>query len=302
MSDTDGTKLPGLPGNNPLGFLASLGLQTALAEQGDESTLHWTNDPIPYPIVCPALDLREAANAVRVVSLSWLDGPALDETIDPKLKLKPPGIREYLSRSRAVGRQGALASCLLAEGSLDKSGKAKPTDLYFTAGQQKFASMARSILEDATEQELIADMQAPWRYQSRRDTLMWDSADDRLHAHSASDPSKSKKLTNPGAEALAIIGLSRYPCFASIDRTLTQGCSGRWKSGEFVWPLWAVPATVRSVQSILAHADSPETHGSKRSDYYRSWGLIRVMQSQIRRSGQGGYGTFGPPRIVWQHD
>lgn len=308
MTDSEGTVLRGLPGDNPLGFLAALGVQVALDDQGGHHKLHWTDDPIPRPVVSPALDLQNVANAALAVASAWLDGPALDKAIEPKLKLRRPHIRDYLRRGRAAGGSGALAFCLLAEDSLDNGENAKPSDLYFTAGQQKFVSMARTILAEVTVCELVEDIGSAWSYRNRRDSLMWDSTDDRLHAHSAADPTSSQnpKLTNPGAEALAVLGLSRYPCFASPQGTLTQGCSGGWKRGEFAWPLWTVPATARSVASLLAHVTTPDAGGlgdsAKRAGWYRAWGLSLVMQSQIRRSSQGGYGTFGPPSVVWQRE
>ena len=308
MTDPEGTVLPGLPGDNPLGFLAALGVQVALDDQGVRHRLHWTDDPIPRPVVSPALDFQDVANAALAVASAWLDGPALDKAIGPKLKLRRPHIRDYLRRGRDAGSSGALAFCLLAEDSLDNGENAKPSDLYFTAGQQKFVSMARTILAEVTVCELVEDIESAWRYRSSRDSLMWDSTDDRLHAYSAADPTSSQnpKLTNPGAEALAVLGLSRYPCFASPRATLTQGCSGGWKRGEFAWPLWTVPATARAVASLLAHVTAPDAGGlgdsARRVGWYRAWGLSRVMQSQIRRSSQGGYGTFGPPRVVWQRE
>ena len=310
MIDPEGMVLWGLPGDNPLGFLAALGVQVVMDDQGLDCWLHWTDDPIPRPVVTPARDLEEVANAALAVAAAWLDGPALHEAIEPKLKLSPPHIREYLRRGREAGSTGALAFCLLAEDSLDNGGNAKPSDLYFTAGQQKFVSMARTILAEVTVGELVEDVGSAWRYRSSRDSLMWDSTDDRLHAHSAADPTSSQnpKLTNPGAEALAVMGLSRYPCFASPQGTLTQGCSGGWKRGTFLWPLWTVPSTVRTVGSLLAQVSAPRGSNGPNPDNerhvrsYLSWGLSRVMQSQIRRSAQGGYGTLGPPRVVWQRE
>ena len=309
MSESGSSVLRGLPGDNPLGFLAALGAQRALAEHGEGHRLHWTDDPIPYPVISPAASLERIADASLALAERWLDGPALAESLDAKLKLKGSGIREYLCRGRRAGAAGALTACLLAEDSLDNGGSAKPTDLYFLAGQQKFVSAARTILGDVTVDEVIADLSTPWRYDSKRDSLMWDSVDDRLHAYGALDPTSSQnpKLTNPGAEALAVIGMSRYPCFASPQGTLTQGCSGSWKRGRFVWPLWIVPASVHAVRSLLAQVDVPSDardrpSGDRRMQWYSAWGLSRVMQSQIRRTDQGGYGTFGPPRVIWQRD
>ena len=307
MADSDETMLSGLPGDNPLGLLAALGSQVALAEQNVDAQLHWTDHPIPKPILSPAVDLADVASAALEVASDWLVSEALSEALKSDLKLRPgqpDEIREYLTSCRAVGASGLLGMCLLAEGvasETDKN-KAKPSDLYFTSANQKFVTIARTILREATEAEIVADIGEPWRYNSERESLMWDSVDDRLHAYSAADPAKAPKFTNPGAEALAVIGLSRYPCFASPGRTLTQGCSGSWKRGAFVWPLWAVPATVGAVRSLLAQVAVPEDADRRRVDWYRAWGISKVMQSQIRRSPQGGYGTFGPPRVVWQRE
>lgn len=304
MNDSNGIVLRGLPGDNPMGFLAALGVQAALTEHDDHHRLHWSDEPIPRAVVSPKRDLAEIAEAVQAVASAWLGGPALDEAVDPTLKLKREDIRGYLSRGRAAGEIGVLASCLLAEGSLDNSRKAKPSDLYFTAGQQKFVPTARTLLGEVTDEEIVGDMSAPWRYHSKRASLMWDSVDDRRHAYSAADPTSSQnpKRTNPGAEALALIGLSRYPCFSSPSGTLTQGCSGSWKRGDFVWPLWTVPASGAAVQSLLAQVAAPGRADARRADWYGAWGISRILQSQIWRSSQGGYGTFGPPRVVWQRD
>ncbi len=302
MNDYNGTLLRGLPGDNPLGFFGALGALAALGREGQDSRLHWTDGPIPHPVLAPARDPERIASAALDLAELWLDGPALSESVDPKLKLKPPAIREYLGLGREAGLSGVLAACLLAEDSLDNSGNAKPTDLYFTAGQQKFLSVARTNLGEVTVEEIVADLTRPWEYESKRDSLMWDTVDDRDHALSASDPSNDKKSTNAGAEALAVLGLSYFPCFASTNGTLTQGCSGSWKQGSFVWPLWTVPATWRSVRSLLAQVAEPEGANRRRGDWYRGWGISRVLKSQIRRSDQGVYGTFGPPRVVWQRD
>ena len=341
--------LRGLPGDNPLGFLAALGVQTALEAQGYLNKLHWTDEPIPHPVlsgshsvlnesptvlsgpptvVSESHSFKEIADAVLMLVEKWLAGPVLDvegnildEPLDCKLKLKPPKIRQYLSKARDYGDHGVLAACLLAEDSLDNNGNAKPSDFYFTAGQQKFVDIVCELL-CVSHDEIIDDMTHQWSYKSKKDSLMWDTVDDRLHGYSALDPKTVKKLTNPGVEALAVIGLSRYPCFASPSQgTLTQGCSGAWKNGRFVWPLWVHPASVRSVSSLVAQVAAPPTadnsssaqsssisrpdsaaarDAASRQRWYRAWGVSRLMQSQIRRSDSGGYGTFGPPRTVWQ--
>lgn len=301
------TALRGLPGDNPLGLLAALGAQAALSTDGDYK-LSWTEEPIPRALLMPSVSLEAIGDAALRVAAKWLNSRALARELDSTLKLRPPDIREYLNQSRLEGVFSVLASCLLAEDSLDGKGSAKPTDLYFTAGKQEFVNITRTILGNVTADHITDDLGAPWKYglhepPLKSKTLMWDATDDRQHAHSAADPTDNTanpKLTNPGAEALAVIGLSRYPCFAA-DQTLTQGCSGSWKRGSFTWPLWKVPATKRAVRSLLAQVAEP-VDDQRRGQWYRSWGVSRVMKSQIRRSDQGGYGTFGPARVVWQRE
>ena len=130
---------------------------------------------------------------------------------------------------------------------------------------------------------------------------MWDVGDDRVYALSANDPSKDAKRTNPGPEALALLGLSLYPVFAGRDRTLTQGCSGKWKAGHYSWPLWCKPASILAVQSLLAHAYHHPS-ALERDCWFRAWGVSQVVRAPIRRSAQGGYGTFGPPEVVRPND
>lgn len=303
MSDTH---LSGLDGTNPLGFLAALGVQVVFVHQDRQPNFWWSDDISPHAIVDKEYSVDQiTAQALKVFS-AWRDSPAMnprrtDGSKMPKgdeLKLVPNDIRSYLDLSARPIDSGRLATSLLAEGSLDNKGVAKPSDFYFTAGQQKFLDTARKILRAAEREEIVTALAGPWHYESRAPSLGWDITDDRVYALRATDPSPEKKLTNPGVEALALLGLSRYPVFAAYGRTRTQGCSGAWKAGWFSWPLWRQPATPRAVKSLLAHAyHHPAV--SNRSNWYRAWSISSILRSPIRRTDQGGYGTFGPPEVVY---
>lgn len=309
-----GTHLPGLVGTNPLGFLAALGVQVALLETGISSHLWWRMGVSPTAMVSENVTARDIAEQAMEVFARWCSSPALnpaDLLNIPRakadtLKLAKAEIRTYLDGSREMSEGAQLSAALVAEGSLDNQEAAKPTDLYFTAGQMVFLAMARSILEGATEEDVLEGLEGPWSYQSRLPSLMWDVADDRDYALSAGNPSKDKKLTNPGPEALALLGLSRYPVFAGRfagrPRTRMQGCSGIWTRARFTWPLWHKPASNHMVKSLLAHASGlPDASGTAEPVcWYEAWGIVSVHSSSIRRSAQGGYGTFGPAETVWQ--
>lgn len=308
MTDSDETVLRGLPGDNPLGFLAALGVQVALAVQGDEHTLHWTDEPIPHPVVAPSIGPDQIARSAVGVAQGWLSGPVLSTSISQTLKMDAEEVRDYLKRCRGHGRNGVLALCLIAEGSRYSSGnalgKSKPTDFYFTAARQQFLTMARERLRSTSEEQIVSDLVAPWEYRCNdNNSLMWDLISDRHHAHSSADPTDNTlnpKVTNAGAEAVAILGLRLFPCFGSDGSILTTAIHGSGRNKRFLWPLWTVPASSRAVSSLVTHV-APSSDDRSRVDWYHGWGISLVMESQIRSRGQG-FGTFGPPKVVWQRD
>ena len=300
------TRLIGLEGTNPLGFLAALGVQEAFASESAQPQLWWSDDLTPHALVGGTFSYERIADQAVKVFTQWRRSPAMNpRQLDGKpmergdeLKLLPADIRTYLCRtSREQRPESGLATALVAEGSLDNNRKAKPTDLYFTAGQQKFLDAARKILEQVSREDVLMGLEGPWRYESRMPSLGWDIVNDRLYALRAYDPSNDKKRTNPGPEALAVLGLSLFPVFKGRDKTITQGCSGSWKSVRYAWPLWDKPASPNAVKSLLAHACSTT---SDLNHSFRSWSIFRILASPIRRTEQGGYGSFGPPEVLWQ--
>ena len=307
----EGTHLTGLEGVNPLGFFAALGVQVLFAGDTEQPRLSWTDDIVPHAVVDGDFTVdRIIERALRRLP-EWKESPALSPRFGGKAaddaKFKRDEIRQYLKYSLSASSGSALASALVAEGSLDtsKGVAAKPSDLYFTAGQQRFLAVAREVLGGTSREDLVEGLVGPWEYSSSLKSLMWDVTDDRNYALSAADPTDATlnpKLTNPGPEALAVLGLSRHPVFAGRDRTLTRGCAGRWRSGgTYTWPLWSRSAGHGAVGALLAQATAgAETRQLEvRRKWYRSWGITQIMSAIIRRSDQGGYGTFGPPRIIW---
>ena len=301
-----GTHLCGLEGTNPLGFLAALGVQVAFVTEDDQPRLWWSDDITPHAVVDETFTVDRIVHRALAAFERWRRGPAVnprraDGSAMPRgdeLKLEPEDIRTYIEHAGGQASGGGLASALVAEGSLDNKGQAKPTDFHFTAGQQKFLGTARRIMDAAVPAEVSTALEGPWRYESNAPSLGWDVTDDRVYALRANNPGPEKKLTNPGAEAMALLGLSLYPVFADRSRTATQGCTGSWKEGWYSWPLWRRPATLRAVKSLLAHAyEHPAA--SNRDRWYRAWGVSSILRSPIRRTDQGGYGTFGPPEVVW---
>ncbi len=301
-----GTRLAGLEGTNPLGFLGALGVQVAFASTRPRPRLWWSDDIPPRAVVDNEFPIDRIVDQAIPVFREWSKSAALNPSgpgglplaKGDDLKLARGDIRVYLESVQENDPAASLSASLVAEGSVDNNGSAKPTDLYFTAGKQKFVAMARQVLREVTPDEVSAGLTGPWTYASKLPSFMWDVIDDRVYALTAIKPSDDKKLSNPGVEALAILGLCLHPVFGTRGRTLTRGCSGTWKKGHYSWPLWCKPASLDVVKSLLAHV-----HGSAVDDrrkWFRSWGVSTVLQTSIRRSRQGGYGTFAPAETLWQ--
>lgn len=302
MSDTH---LKGLAGTNPLGFLAAVGIQVAFESEERRPRIWWSDDTVPHAVTDGDFTADAIAEAAtRTLSL-WKGGFVLG--LDrPKgalnLKLHPAEIREYLEMSRGDPAE-SLATALVAEGGLDNNKIAKPSHLYFTAGQQSFLPIISEIIKHASKDEILAALNGPWKYDVICPTLRWDVAYDPSYALGAKDPSSVQEPTNPGPEALAILGLCRYPVYVFQNSTVTQGCSRAWKRGSFSWPLWNRPSSFMMVKSLLAHAYEPPPANrlaQDRTRWYRSWNVFMVLRSPIRRTDQGGYGTFGPHEVVWK--
>lgn len=299
-----GIRLTGLEATNPLGFFAALGAQIACRQSRIEPRLCWSAGAVPHAVLDCDVDLEGIAASALTTFARYRECAAVETGMQPNgdVKFKNDVLRQYLLRCRSDEPATSLASCLVAEGSYDNKQEAKPSDLYFTAGQQRFLRMASEILDAVTLDDLMIGLTGPWPYNSGVKSLMWDVSDDRLYALSSTNPAKESKLTNPGPEALAILGLCQFPVFGSPGRTLTLGASDSWKRGTFTWPVWTKPATNRVVASLLSQASARDKELERRSVSFRAWGISLVLQSTIRRSSQGGYGTFAPPTVIWQRD
>src|SRR5690606_5051263 len=137
-------------------------------------------------------------------------------------------------------------------------------------------------------------------YDSTLKSLGWDSRGERLYALRATDPSKETRRGIPGADWLAFLGLGFFPVAVVDGRVVTTACHPEWKRSAFRWPLWGRPADRATPASLVA---DPELVGDRRRRRLEGWrlhdrGILRVLESPIRRSDQGGYGSFGAPTVL----
>lgn len=291
----------GLDGSNPLGFFAALGALEALSARGD-AALTWRDvggwrAELHYRIA----GLEGGPDALAAFldddRKACVDDPALMLEYDGKqdLKASPALFREYLeglvdaatpAKRRSVDWAGAFGSDVVR----DNNGNTKPTALHFTAGQQQFLAMVRQLSEGTLAEDIRAALLGPWPNDKPLPIMGWDCTASRDYALRANNPSGDKKLGSPGADWLAVRGLSLLPVAPNRGRLETTGCSGGWKTGSFSWPLWSARLDRDTVRALLQR-EVPAAMRDAR-------GIVAYFRCGIKRSDQGGYGTFAPATVV----
>lgn len=285
-----------LAGSSPLGFLAALGaLDVAQrTDPAERHTLHWTEELVPRAVLGGVDSLDHLIEQVLVDRNRWRRSALL--TL-PASDLKPPDteLHDWAGTMAERSREESnLFTGLLAEGARAGNYAAKPTHLHFTAGQQQFLTMVRTLADALDHAKVEEAVRGPWLYSWPLPTLGWDTRGERVYALRGSDPSKEKRTGVPGADWLAFLGLTFFPAFARDGKLLTTACDPDWKSGSFVWPLWDVPLVPMAVRSLLTFGTlRDEAEGERRAR-----GVFRVWEAPITRSEQGGYGSFRAPQLA----
>lgn len=300
--------LRGLDGSNPLGYLAALGALRIADERGLSPSLRWELQDVWRPI----LRIDETEDGLLEALFSdveeWRRGaPELELRYEKNnrslYELKPPpaAFQEFahqaanvaMSGSRRWADQTAGYAAAHAQLGTDRGGATKPTAFHFSAGQQLFLGAVRDLCEKITRDDLAEALLGPWRYESTLPVLGWDVvAGERDYALRASDPSKDKKTGVPGADWLGFRALGFFPVVLRGGRAVTTGFSGRGKRYTFHWGLWTVPLEANIVGTVVARrwSDVPAREREAR-------GIALALCSRVRRTDQGGYGSFGAAAI-----
>ena len=304
---TDHTELPGLSGDNPQKFLAALGVMVALEAAGKTVRMSWKEDASLCPVITPSITLEEIAEAVLELADKWQENSRLfAEKLSNKeqnLSIPITEVRDFVEHARVKGNEDRFLYSCISEGALPEGDKtvSKPTALCFTSGTEYFAKHAKEILSKTTTDHITNGLANRYAYIDKKRekegkvdegkkvagvTMRWDFSDSAQYALSSNNPAKVQKPTNPGVEAMAILGLSCVPCFTVNSKTRTQGVKqtnrkSEYKGAEFWWPLWKHPAALSSIRTFLAHAQS---NGLK---YFTDCGITRIFSSEIRDLPQG---------------
>ena len=285
----------GFDGCNPLGFFAALGSLAAV--HSSRATLRWHWEGAWRPVLrSEVTDIGAFVKLLDQDRAACAADPALDLEYSDKRDLKPPPIlfRQYLETLAAASsphhrRSVDWAASFATDVATDNNGNTKPTALHFTAGQQQFLQMIQDLVGGVTERDLREAVEGPWQYDRALPVMGWDATSSRDYALRASDPSTDKKLGVPGADWLAVRGLVFFPAVPVGTRVRTTACDGGWKTGKFRWPIWTVPLGSDVIRSLMT-LRFDEMSASDRA----ALGVDALFSAGIKRSDQGGYGSFEP--------
>ncbi len=292
-------ELPGLTGTTPVGFLAALGaLAAARAVPG--AALIWAGELEPRAQLTGFSDVAALIELIDADRQRWLGSPVLQWTPDQEpmrdVKVSQNVLREWASTVLAEGLRvdGDLLCALLAEGALAGTGDSKPTHLHFTTANQHFLDIARHLARALRPDDVEEALLGPWSYTSALPSLRWSLRGERTYAYSPIAPTKTPSTGMPAADWLAFVGLSFLPVVNRNGTLLTTGCDRAWKRGRMHWPLWDAPLTPLTIRSLLSDPGLLDQPASWR----RARGINQVLAAPIRRTDQGGYGSFGPTTLV----
>lgn len=304
-------RLEGLDGYNPLAFMAACGLVRVLDEASlAPARLAW----LPEGRAVATLEIEAAPEQIVAAVMthrdSWRGCPELAIAYEKGGKtirdLKPPPaqFRQFTLAALATARPGAYRHADFTAGfgspaATDNTGQTKPTAFHFTAGQQKFVEMVLGLVEGLQAEHVEEALFGPWRYEATLPVLRWDVRGERMHALLGYDPARESPTGVPGADWLAFQSLPLFPTFpyqppSGRVRLQTTGFHRTEGSDHFVWPLWMPPVELSTLRSLLALRGLTELTAVKRE----AMGVWAVLEARVRRSEQGGYGSFGAPRVL----
>lgn len=265
--------LRGLDGQNPLAFLATLGTLRTLARAWHDHVVlvSWAIcDGMWAPILHSDQPLTE--DRLSDVLMSELQSDAAQHPISFMKKKEsvysqpvPDLFRTRADEARSVTDRDALD--WLSAMSSDLVPEA--TSQLQTARRDYFWGNLESVMRLTTIQHLQRTLFHPWDYADplENQSLHIEPSEDRRHAHQWSqpsgDPDRKRRGGMLGANRLAI---EAFPLFQSTtvgDKLATRGFTGvRADDTQWTWPLWAKPASLEVLASLLAlselQSDSPD--------------------------------------------
>jgi hypothetical protein len=323
-------EMPALIGDDPLGFLAALGvLRLAVDELGWDATLAWPSGPrngailSNTPTDATADSLVERLSEVAATTLQVgrlipsVDGfpPLKTETegSDPVKDLSFDERNALAIASGFAGDDGRMTGWLLATFSLGATPMPKSdardrltAGFVRPTGQVTFDRSLRSGLKDATADHLSEALHG-W---VRRDGVTGHYFDQRAIRDEFVGMHTSGQMKNagvPGASWLALMALPMFPVRTN-DRLKAATVAFRKRPrqpGRLVWPIWSSPLDITGVRALLDHPDLQRLGRDHEAEAawmttrrLRNLGVSAMYVSERQPGPQGGDAALGASQLL----
>ena len=297
----DGLLLAGLNGNNPLAYLAAIGVLriVSLADPDEAWRMRWTENGGGWS---PVLSGKRVTGADDLIAL--LD-PALKKMkdhsalafADDTTKIPCEKFRELAedAREKARPEDRIHADFIAAFGCesipvSEKDDSIRDTALRTMsgAGHQHFVGFMRELVDNTEPDDLRASLFESWTYPDPAPSLRWDPVDDRRYALRWKEPSKDRIGTMRGANRLAIEALPMFPTVPNGSRLDTTGFSQQGRATYFSWSIWSAWTSLDTLRSLLA-LSLLQTVPPDRARL-RKMGVVEIYRSE--RITNGKYRNF----------
>ncbi len=328
----DGILLPGIDGSDPLHFLCTLGIMTALdarldaGQTGCAPRVAWKNMGKWRPVFLGFEQFSEIATFLlqdresfedKILDFGYLKQEK--KGIKTFKGLSPPVavLRGWLQKDSAGSQGSAYGACLMAETAtenikdekivsreiilennvpLDEKAPinqaAMPTFFDFTSRNTQFLDQISIIKECFDLDEISNELLHGNFSEDAKRAMGWDSTADAPGALFGDKPKRSK----PVIEWLAFRGLTLLPTFGSGRTLQTTACSGRRKNGLFVWPIWEQPVSLSraAIYSLMSYRNLGNLNPVERKEL----GISSVFASKMAKAADGYSGVFMPSSSI----
>lgn len=176
--------------------------------------------------------------------------------------------------------------------------EATPFSFINGSGHQNFLETAGQLMTKTSRENMRRTLFERWDYRDEGHSMRWDPSEDRRYALMDRDPTAAgnKASTMWMANLLAYRALAAFPSAPAGRRLLTAGWDEERRN--FTWPLWAHPASLDLVRSLVQSRDLIEEIPDCR--LLKEQGILAAYRAHRIQVGTGVMQklNFAPPRRV----